>query len=658
MTHCSDNQLKPRNGHTLVVGIIARISGCANQKEMSLDDQVDHAKEEVGELYQGPVDYRIVATRGKGESLTRPELVEIEAMLRTRKLDLLVMEDVGRLVRGSEAGRLWGIAVDCGVRCLAPNDCLDTTDETWEEDLLEACAEHVGHNAHTSKRLKKKLMNRFKKSGAVTPCPAFGYSKPPNAKTFDDWRKDEAATPIIREALQRLRSSLNCSAVADWLNQQSVPVGKYCGRKGRQLNKWSGAMVRRYFRNPMLKGQPGRGFRHTVKHHETGRRISVPNPKGPIFRDYPHLAHVDPAEFDEVNALLKAKNDKYHRKPVNGHDPLWRVSRKRTVFPGQHARCWYCGWHCVWGGNGVTENLMCSASRDWHCWNSVGFNGALAVKRIVPAITANLYKLDGFADQFTDLVRQAKRDRSGSKADDWQKLLSDDVALAREKENFKAAIKVAGAHSMLLEQLNEIDIREKELAVRRSRLEHLRTKELHVSENIGNLREQLEENFQRLAVDSPEFGDLMQTLVPEFYVYLVRLVDGGHPLPRAKIKLSLAGAVQDAELVPGLTDLLTREVTIDLFDRPPQRERIRVITIPLAAERVPQRQIATRLTAERPKLPVVQQALALDRKMKELGLETPYVLVTEPPEEYPKLRRHKNPKYRFQPREGYVRPAI
>lgn len=44
MTRHSEEALKPRNGHTLVVGIVARISGCAKQKEVSLDDQVDHAK--------------------------------------------------------------------------------------------------------------------------------------------------------------------------------------------------------------------------------------------------------------------------------------------------------------------------------------------------------------------------------------------------------------------------------------------------------------------------------------------------------------------------------------------------------------------------------------------------------------------------------------
>ena len=47
---------------------------------------------------------------------------------------------------------------------------------------------------------------------------------------------------------------------------------------------------------------------------------------------------------------------------------------------------------------------------------------------------------------------------------------------------------------------------------------------------LAELRQRLEDEFLRLAIDSPEFGDLMRQLVPEFYVYLVRLADGGHPL--------------------------------------------------------------------------------------------------------------------------------
>ena len=69
MTRRSDESLKPRNGHTLVVTIVARISGCQNQKELSLEDQEDHGKEVVAEMYTGPVEYRVIATKGKGDCL-------------------------------------------------------------------------------------------------------------------------------------------------------------------------------------------------------------------------------------------------------------------------------------------------------------------------------------------------------------------------------------------------------------------------------------------------------------------------------------------------------------------------------------------------------------------------------------------------------------
>jgi hypothetical protein len=350
----------PRNGHTFVVGVVARITGGPNQKEVSLVDQIDHARDVAHDVYgvDAEVELRPVATKGKGERLDRPELAEIEAMIRTRELDLLVAEDIGRMVRGTAAKDLCGIAVDHGTRVIAPNDCIDTAEDSWEEDAISACRDHVGHNAHTSKRLKQKLMNRFAKFGGATARPIYGYVVPEGAKTYAGWQKDPEATEVYTEWFRRLRENPNCSAVADWLNEKAVPTGPYARKK-----TWDGAMVRRVTRNPILKGMPGRGFKHTVKHHETGRRISVKNPNGPKYQDFAHLAHVDPVEFDEVNALVEEAYKGKGRKPVNGHDPLLGVPRKRTRFPGQHARCWYCGWQYVWGGNGMAENLMCNGSR-------------------------------------------------------------------------------------------------------------------------------------------------------------------------------------------------------------------------------------------------------------------------------------------------------
>jgi hypothetical protein len=174
--------------------------------------------------------------------------------------------------------------------------------------------------------------------------------------------------------------------------------------------------------------------------------------------------------------------------------------------------------------------------------------------------------------------------------------------------------------------------------------------------SIAELRAVFEKKAEGLATTSPEFGDLMRLLVPEFHVYMVRLVDGGHLLPRARVKVDLAGCVSDLALVSELSAMLTRVVTLDLFV-PPQRERIRLDAVRLAATGMEQREIAKRLP-EKTFQAVVHNALVLDRMMKEMGLTEPYVTVLEPPMDYPKLRRHLNRRYEFTPLDGYERPQL
>ncbi len=66
----------------------------------------------------------------------------------------------------------------------------------------------------------------------------------------------------------------------------------------------------------------------------------------------------------------------------------------------------------------------------------------------------------------------------------------------------------------------------------------------------------------------------------------------------------------------------------------------------LRAAGMTQRQVAAHLGLT---LPAVQRAINLDRKMKELGISDPYIPVLEPPADCKKLRRHRHPRYRFEP---------
>ncbi|HUE74538.1 MAG TPA: hypothetical protein VMP01_26965 [Pirellulaceae bacterium] len=590
MARRSDSTLVPRNGHSLQVGIIARISGCSGQKEVSLEDQIDHGKEEAGQLYKGQMDFDTISTKGKGERLDRPELAQVEVLFRSKKLDLCIMEDVGRLVRGAEACRLWGIAVDHGTRVIAPNDCVDTAEEHWEEDLMSACRDHTAHQTHTSKRIKKKLMARFLRSGEITPLPIAGYIKPDGATSYTDWRKDESAAKIIAEGHRILKQTLRGPAVADYFNEVGFPTGPAAKTK----TKWDGTLVLSYYRNTLLKGMPARGKRHSVKHHESGRRNAVRNPDGPQYRHEPHLAFVEPSEFDLVVELLDKKNEKYRRARCEDEDPRYRTPRKRTRSFGQHARCWYCGRHYVWGANGRTDNLMCSGSRKWKCWNSIGFNGPLAAEKLVAAITARLDRIDGIDQQFRDLVCAAQSNDQGVLEHRRAKLLRDEVSLARAKENLGEAIAKWGPNEMLRDKLAELETREKCLAGERYYLESAVERKLDVPESAAQLRSLLYAEFRRVAINSYEFGELLRELVPEIHVYLVRLFDGGHLLPRAKVRLNLLGSIADAESIPGLRELLDEELTLDLFE-PPQREAIRLDAVRLDAGGLDQRQIAREL---------------------------------------------------------------
>lgn len=654
MNFSRSNELVPRNGHTLVVGIPGRISGCANQKELSLEDQVDHGKQVAHEMYDGEIEFRTISTKGKGERLDRPELLEIENWLNSDELDLLIVEDLGRLVRGPAAHRLCGIAVDHGTRVISPNDFIDTNNDNWEDDVLDACKEHLKHNTHTSRRLKHKLMNRFEKYGGATPCPIAGYIKPDNAKSYSDWFKEEDAAVFIREGLQILKRTLNGEAVAKYFNENGFSPGRYCRK-----DKWDGRMVLRFYRNSILKGFPQRGEKHSIKHHETGRRISVRNPNGPRYREEPHLAFFSPDEIDPVLEAIVEKNAHFKRKKnQNGTDSRHRVPKKRTRAFGQHATCFYCGCHYVWGGNGITDNLMCSNSREWHCWNSVGFNGPKVAQNLLEVTLKTLSSLDGIDAQYQEILQQAQAGGPEKLLARENQLNREEEGIARERDKLKKLIKemddIDG--DFLSEMLSDLKGREKQLLLDRRALVYARSRQLNLPKSTLELKGILQQHLEDVDIHSHEFGDLIRELAPEIHVYLVRLIDGGHLLPRARIRLNLAGSIPDAAASPELQQLLSRELTLDLFE-PPQRELIRPVAVRLAAAGLEQREIARRLEGN-PTQTAVCNALNLHQQMLDQGLASPYVFLEEPPEDYHKLRRHKNKKYSFQTKPGYQRLSL
>src|SRR5690348_2822902 len=98
MRQLLDPPLTPRNGRTLRVLSVARIS-TLNQDQQSLADQEALHRRWVTEHYDGKADFKVSATRGSGEWLDRQELTQIHDEVESRQYDLVLMEDLGRYMR-------------------------------------------------------------------------------------------------------------------------------------------------------------------------------------------------------------------------------------------------------------------------------------------------------------------------------------------------------------------------------------------------------------------------------------------------------------------------------------------------------------------------------------------------------------------------------
>ena len=493
-------------------------------------------------------------------------------------------------------------------------------------------------------------MNRFRRDGAATPLPIAGYIKPEGAKSFHDWYLDESRKEEANDGAKLLRETLNCSLVADHFNSIGFPVGPYFRK-----TEWDGAMVRSYFKNPILKGKPERGNMHSVKHHESGRRRSEKNPDGPLAIHMPHLEMIPELLFDELNALLDEQNCGRGRKSkANGQDPLEGVPRKRTRFPGQHAKCWYCGRIMVWGGNGIKDHLQCSGSRNWRCWNSIGVSGPRVCELVVQKTTKLLYDLDGFEDLFSRLAKTVNLQPRGIAT--LQDIEREEAALAKEERNLMETIRKFGAYDSLDNELEKIKAEKLRIAAKRNRTELARNRCPDFPSNVDELRDKIQDNFLKLAKNSYEFGTMIPKIVPELYVFLVRMYDGGPLLPRVRFTVDLTSAFTANLNSKELQRMLRKSWTCDVFDLP-KRELIREEVISLSKEGRSRKDIAAEMDTPT-SVRVVGDAISLNRMMTSQNIVDPLLVQMEPPTDLKKLRRHKHERYSFEMAEGYVQPPI
>ena len=635
-----DPPLLPRNGRTLKVLGVARIS-TLNQDPQSLADQEAMHRQWVAEHYDGTAEFKIFATQGSGEWLDRKELLQIQNEVDTRQYDLVLMEDLSRYMRDFAAMDFCGMCVDTGTRLIAINDHIDTARE-WEDHAMFASWRHKKYNEDTSRRIKQRLNNRFEKEGAVFQCEIYGYIKPHDCMSDEQVQKDQEATTVYDKWFDLLEQGASFAEVADWLNERQISTGPYCRGK-----KWTGKMVGRITFNPILKGLRLRNRMHTVKHHGSGHRRSVKAPSDMHkTRSCPHLAHIEPDRYDRVVALVQRRNDIYRRKLHDGQDPLQGRPKKRTRWPGQHCYCGICKRMLVYGAHGQNDHLVCRGTAEHKCWNAVSFDARLGAKKLVARIREEIEGLPNFDAIFVENVHkkmQAARDSSAARMAEFDRR---GTKLERDRRNLMGMIREFGGSVSIAAELKRLEDEEADLKIQRQALARAAKEKVELP-SMEKIKASMAESFDNLALTSQEFARLMRKLIPRIVVYPCRLIDGGDPVLRARFTLNLVNLIPGGGDVEDLGEVLTRELTVDLFE-PPQREayRQKFLNVLAVSPRKKLYEIAEQDLKITPT--AVQKTAMLVRLMRQRGVDDPYEPLTQPPEEG-RLRRHKHRRFSFEP---------
>ncbi len=632
-----DPPLVARKGRELKVLAVCRIS-TVHQDEKSLEDQEALYRRWLSDHTELPHQITVLTSRGSGECLVRQEYLQLMDLIESRQYDLVISEDLGRICRRVHAHIVCETCEDHQVRLIALNDFIDTFREEWRTNSFIAVMRHEAYNADTAKRIRRSHRNRFAQGGVVQTV-IFGYIKPENCKSDADLKKDPAAERIYEEWFRRLEDGARYSEVADWLNAEGVLPGPYS-----RISHWTPQMVMRITHNPILKGVRRRNERMSRRINSTGRRRSIKAPASErLERVCPHLAFIEPARFDHIIAALDAKNAVYRRGRKHAYDVRQGVPRKRTIWPGQSIHCGVCGRLLYYSVSKGRRMFLCSGAQHYRCWNSVMLDAMDTSNRICRAIWAELEQVAGFDDSLLLAAQEQLKQQHGAnlaRNDDLERQLAQ---VAREEQNLVKAVSAGHDLQPLLDELRRVQQLRSQLT---HDLEQLRR---NVDASLptiswAQLKQEAGSIFNELASDTPEFSRAMNRLIQKLQVFPYRLCDGGAIVLRAEFELVLAN------LLPTFAgqsiEILRRPLRINLFD-PTQREQMRPSILELTAQGgLTERQIAAQLGVTQP---VVQRAKKLARQMASLGLADPYVRVTDPPEEYGKLRRHKHPRFRFEP---------
>ena len=641
--------LRPKRGRTLRVLKITRVSRIDPERRESLSNQAqdDLLNRWLDAHYQGSLECLVLDDVGSGERLDRAQLLKAQDLVASGGYDLVLAEDLGRIMRRSAALNFCEECEDTGTRLIAINDSIDTAQEDWRLNAFFAAMRHELYNKDTSRRIKRQQRSNFERGGMIQFFLP-GYIKPQGAKHDSEVSVDPEATKVYDEWFDKLERGWSYGRIADWLNDINFPVGPCCTKSTR----WSAWLVANVTKNPLLKGMRRRNMQQSKRVNATGRSKSVKAPPELLLtRECPHLAHISPDRFDRVNALLEQRNKNYLRANSAQGKSRSGVPRKRTTWPGQHLTCGICGRLLLYAGSKGKRQLTCGGAIGYKCWSSVSLNSAAAGEKIVDAIVKEIETWPAYHQELANAVEEELAKDKGKLAEEHGQLVARRDQLAQEAKNIGYSLRQLEDSTALLEQLSEIEQEQREIRQELATLGSVQDLKPELPD-LQCLKEMAGKALREFDPNAPDFACWIRCLVPVFHVFPVRLIDGGKIHLRAHFEIDLRVAQPGYSLGHAEIGMLKKAVIVDLFDLP-QRARLMDQVWKLSQQqdgKLTERDIAHRLSVTQP---VVQRAKRLYRQMVDQGRNDPYEYLTSHPLDTGKLRRHLHKRYRFEPLVGY-----
>ncbi|MCE5328093.1 MAG: recombinase family protein [Planctomycetaceae bacterium] len=625
------------NGRRRRVCVYARFS-TDEQNCRSIDDQVSLCKRWLGEHNWDNAEIIVLFDQAvSGEQLDRAGIDAVKKLIGSRDVDAVIAEDLSRYYRDSTWLQLLvKLAKDNRVKILTVNDCFDSSDSDHQLKLLIEGFHHAQHNEDVARRIRRAADGRWDSGYAMGPLRPGYFRKPVDAQRTARTGKgpfideiDSAATPIIREAFERVARGDPLGSVASFLTQSGL------NKPANALTtKWTHRNIKAMIKNPVYMGVEEEGRTRSQKVELDGKHVQVLVDSDNIRRrEMPHLAHVTRLLWQQANKAI-ADRDRGGSHPRGRDNPSYRIPRASRTPLGGLFVCAICGGKMVGQGRG-DGGYRCGNGLKGECWNRATVTSKIAHARIFGAVADRLLQMDGAAAAMVEIAQRMR-----AEGGDVDKKITQ---LNREIERIDGAI--ARVVDVIADG-GDMDILKTKLRGLQARREMLIAELLTLQQSSPTALEPVSpetiiEAAKRAAAkllnNSDEAGLLLRQMTSSIRSVPFQRIDCGLVVLRARFQLDLLALLpqQWRQLVRGVpidtTDTMLKGETIevDLFDSPgPVRLAPQAMALARRPERLPWEELVRKLGTTRRTL---FDAMKLGRVMEERGLDQAYVELTDEP---------------------------